>query len=666
MSQTSTILGLLICVLFLLSYSTVHAANEEKALVKVSLQTKVGLLLDNVPSDLLDSVVQKYKTIGSKYWEDRAKRHYKFTWYYMEWRMYMDDTRHQIAFTPEDTWIFQLLDDEPTKETIVSDGHTHTYLTMNYKFLTYILTNNESITISEPDLATIPSSHVDQITIPLDPDFILQRTGYSCMDEAEFPPYAVDTQNAWTFYDFTTVAEDEPSANDTDMYHFHYTHWPETDCSEELAIQVGYITVDYTLNRIEWDEDIASIFRRGTVVKDGKGADLEVIQSALNTNRIEYKYFDSSSCALNEGCIKKKGWRRVLKFSAATMNSGSNAIHVGSIEDDFVSSMINHNVYEWSGCHKHYHFQFYANYTVQSEDGIKLGDKQAWCLESVNRNYNNEDTDINTPYWKCGYQGIQVGWSDEYIAGIECQWLDITPADADVADQKGKFVNLGFAANPKGFLCEGKPQLDSNGMYKFESSPFLTQISKKPMDKPLCDYREDYEKNNEATTYYYVPPYGSFINEACSSELMGPLRDCGWASLGTVKCSPGETVSLKAKIDIHESERTNAQVIRVCDYSHALMTGVACSYVSNLASAVVVDEASFTFTCPEPIEGNDVEVGGVVSIYNAPYLSSGLTQDIEIAGLIRNPTAQVNGQASLAPSFLLLAVLSFIVLVFIL
>jgi hypothetical protein len=329
---------------------------------------------------------------------------------------------------------------------------------------------------------------------------------------------------------------------------------------------------------------------------------------------------------VNESCILAPGWRRLLKFDAATINYGSDPVHIGNITGSSFSQMAAHNVYEWSPCHMHYHFQFYANYTY----GLSLGRKQGWCMESIVRTFNNEFTPLNTDYWKCGYQGIYQGWGDEYIAGIECQWIDIT----DVVGEK--IDNLGFQANPAGFLCEGIPVVDSTGNFIFDPSPYKTQIKQLPVDKPRCNYRPGYDTNNYASTYYFIPPSGSMINDVCSYEQLGEKRDCGWVYVGIGRCTPGQTVNLDiSQVQKVESSQ-DSQVVRVCDYSRKIGAATACVYVSasRLGDAIVTGTKTFvSFTCPSGPQlfdqwGNmytvqdSEEPGGYFSVYSAPYASS--------------------------------------------
>jgi hypothetical protein len=72
-------------------------------------------------------------------------------------------------------------------------------------------------------------------------------------------------------------------------------------------------------------------------------------------------------------------------------------------------------------------------------------------------------------------------------------------------------------------------------------------------------------------------------------------------------------------VTLHCATRNDkpAQVVRVCETSSVLGTGVACVYRESLANAIVTDEETpVTFTCPEARDA--AEPGGHVSLYVAP------------------------------------------------
>jgi hypothetical protein len=81
------------------------------------------------------------------------------------------------------------------------------------------------------------------------------------------------------------------------------------------------------------------------------------------------------------------------------------------------------DLFHFSECHGHYHFDGYANYQLVDGVGtpVALGHKQAFCLIDLTdwSNWDNWNYD-------CGNQGISVGMGDIYGAGLDCQFIDVT------------------------------------------------------------------------------------------------------------------------------------------------------------------------------------------------------------------------------------------------
>src|SRR4029453_15071506 len=84
---------------------------------------------------------------------------------------------------------------------------------------------------------------------------------------------------------------------------------------------------------------------------------------------------------------------------------------------------------------------------------------------------NNENSPTWSPYNDCAFQGISEGWGDQYNAGIECQWLDLTTVDTSAG---AVTQPLGFRSNPDGFLCEGDPIVGGDGLPLWEPTAFTT------------------------------------------------------------------------------------------------------------------------------------------------------------------------------------------------
>src|SRR5262249_12675121 len=130
--------------------------------------------------------------------------------------------------------------------------------------------------------------------------------------------------------------------------------------------------------------------------------------------------FGDASCAIVEGCVGGPGTRRLLRFSAGTVNQGQGELHPppASLRPD---------LFEYSSCHGHYHFSGFASYELVDGQGrlVTRGRKQAYCMEDSHQERFGPKVACE-PLYTCDNQGIQSGWSDVYGNDLDCQWIDIT------------------------------------------------------------------------------------------------------------------------------------------------------------------------------------------------------------------------------------------------
>jgi hypothetical protein len=132
--------------------------------------------------------------------------------------------------------------------------------------------------------------------------------------------------------------------------------------------------------------------------------------------------FAPTDCAIIEGCIQTPGTRKLLRFDTATENIGNADLTVGDPTQNAC--------FVFSACHEHYHFKGVAEYTLYQADGVTVaavGHKQGFCLEDIEPipSLNPPPATPASPY-DCNNQGLHVGYEDDYPAGVDCQWVDIT------------------------------------------------------------------------------------------------------------------------------------------------------------------------------------------------------------------------------------------------
>jgi hypothetical protein len=126
---------------------------------------------------------------------------------------------------------------------------------------------------------------------------------------------------------------------------------------------------------------------------------------------------EAGICEVQEECLANFGNRKVLRFDVRVRNTGITDLVLGNPDAsaDFV----------YSPCHAHYHFNGFASYRLLDDAGTSVveGRKQAFCARD------SERFDLNAlpqPYYDCVYQGISVGWDDDYPGSLPCQWVDVT------------------------------------------------------------------------------------------------------------------------------------------------------------------------------------------------------------------------------------------------
>ena len=586
--------------------------GPEGALIAISLDSRVGVLLDELPVELRDDAAERVLAEGDAFWQQRARAQVQLSSYRLVFRnFYYDEEegRGQLPLPPSELWQIEL-DAEPERVSV--EGHD--LVVRGYTLASTLLTDEASAGASDPALAEVGGAWEEPFVFPLDPELLLQRTGYACMDEAEFPPNSVDGENVATFYDH----ECEAGENEC-----HVTEVPDEDCVEALDRAVGSIGTAVRFERLEWDDELADEVRTGDLT-DTDEPDVRVMAEGLDVERVIYRYIDENSCALAEGCVGGTGWRRLLQFDASVHNVGGAALDIGDVDyylEGGGTPLADHNIFEYSDCHEHYHFSYYGDFLFGSGDE-QSGNKQAFCLQSTSRYSNNEYSPLVHPYGACDFQGIQAGWGDDYGAGIECQWIDVTDVDVSAGDAQG---DLTFIFNPEAFLCEGTPVLDDEGNPTWEETEFET-VHGDPVDRAVCDFVEGWDDNNREQKSLDVTR-GGLISSDCARGQFGPLRDCGFSegagSLRTVACPPGERIT----VDCSVPSEAAPSVIRVCEYSEVLGMGTACVLRDALRNEILLT-GTFELDVECPAARSDSEPGGTVALYTAP-LFTGDAVDIE-------------------------------------
>jgi hypothetical protein len=475
---------------------------------------------------------------------------------------------------------------------------------VDYTFNSVIVTDSVSPGLVDPNLPVIGGSTSEKIDLPADPELLLERTGYACMDENEFPAGSVFEENTWYFYDDTCTTN--PSASGC-----HVTVQPTQTCRAALVNGPGRVPTTLTFTRIPYDSTTAGEYRVGQVnsaaISAGSAADLSVVESGMTDERdFAWRFFAPGSCELGEGVIGQYGWRRLLMFSAIVQNDGTAALDLGDPADP-ANPYVQSNVFAFSQCHQHYHFSHYGVFTYTVPGQVSMGSKRAFCLEDTNRYHNDESTPLTASHQTCHNQGIGAGWGDEYNFGIPGQWVDVTGMNTSVAGNQ-----LTFSSNPDQFLCEGVlPHSPPIFGQDFTITSFINEQNLQPEFRANCSFLPSWNSRN-SDAVPVTSPGGSFVTDPCTRGQIGPKRNCGFTAGSTatvttpatdtpVACASATASAPAQQVNLSCSVGAGAQpaVVRICEVSGQSKTGVACTFADAVANVIVgTTPTPVQFSCP--------------------------------------------------------------------
>jgi hypothetical protein len=597
----------------------------EGALIAVEMDSTVGILLNDIPESEREAAAAALLDQSDDDWLALATRQLQLTSYRLDFRNYIYAGKGQLPLPPRELWQLELTS-QPRREMV----GVHDYVLIDYRFTSTLLSDAESPAQAEPALAAEGGVWNEPFILPLDPNLLFQRTGNACLNEAGFPPDSYDSENAWIFYDFDCTPDSTGAAG------CHRTVRPALSCRQALANRVSTVDTAVRFERLPWDDDLADSVRIGEVTT-ADYPDLKVFGDDLEDHRLEYIYFSPNACGVLEGCVSAPGWRRVLRFAATIHNVGGDALHIGPV----VSQDLANNVFVYDSCHDHYHYEGFGDFYLGDADNAA---KQAFCIESTSRFSNNEFSPLVHNY-TCTFQGIEVGWVDEYGAGLDCQWLDVTDvidSEAETATSTSSVqavtLPLGLHVNADRFLCEGEPATDEEGNRLWEPTGRFTERGA-PINRPACNFFDGWDENNIEERPVTIPPTGSFVTQPCLHGQIGPLRNCGFTELPFpifipeevddedeeeqetavvgFPCTPGQRVTLSCELP----NSAPAQTLRICETSVGLQVGTACLLQNALANQVFTSQGGeISFTCPLPRDEN--EPGGGYALYVSPLLGS--------------------------------------------
>jgi len=597
-------------------------------IVQVDTSGTIGVLLEDFPVSTQSSIISSLTTMNDTFWENRVKKQILLVQYRLTFRSTFYPGKKQLMLPLSNAWTIEFTS-SPTVQTI--EGHQH--VARDFTLRTYIIGSTGTAAIADDALSTVGGIVFENYTLPVDPQLLMQRTGYACMDENLFPHGSLDPESPHIYFDDSCTAgePDILNANTSCLYGCHCTQGADLDCSAAISTYIGTSETALMFTRLPWNETLAQeieALNEYQIREDADGADLEGMRTGVEHNWIVYRYFTSNTCEADE-CLSGIGWRRLLIFDTLDLNIGNTDINMGEInyvagDQSSFNSTLYHNLYYWDECHHHPHFAGYANYSFSGT----LAYKQGFCIQDVVRVINTREVGIAGTFDTCGYQGVSSGWADEYNGGIPCQWVDIT----DIDTSSGPFTSGGLEVytNPREWICEGTVNKDADGNDLFVPTGEVTDSppydnAGESIDKWSCNTMTGAIGNDDDIVPMTLPVSGEgLLTSECidDGQVFGPKRDCEFAQVSAlVSCTANTTVSLTCT-----NSGTQAQVVRFCESSIALQAGTACRYMDDftLNNTVVLGSggtAPVTFTCPAARDAT--EVGGKYSVYGGLLYNNG-------------------------------------------
>ncbi len=143
------------------------------------------------------------------------------------------------------------------------------------------------------------------------------------------------------------------------------------------------------------------------------GPDLE-IDSASFVSSLALTSTTASTCDVAEGCVLGYGTRYVLRFTSRINNIRTLDFYIGN-------SSTQPGMFNLNNCHGHPHYEGYGDYRLfdMNNNMVPAGHKNGYCVIDVG-------CFSGTGQYGCSNMGISAGCYDQYGAGTQCQWIDIT------------------------------------------------------------------------------------------------------------------------------------------------------------------------------------------------------------------------------------------------
>jgi hypothetical protein len=133
---------------------------------------------------------------------------------------------------------------------------------------------------------------------------------------------------------------------------------------------------------------------------------------------MHWRDFDTTSCAIGEGCVFQKGSRLLFRFDTNVINMGT-ADYIAPSPFDRPDLLI------YAECHQHYHEDGFAFYylTFPDNNTVALQSlKRSYCVVTSGV-YQTGPKNPCSSNGTCDSQKLEPGNFDSYTSDLDCQWL---------------------------------------------------------------------------------------------------------------------------------------------------------------------------------------------------------------------------------------------------
>lgn len=219
--------------------------------------------------------------------------------------------------------------------------------------------------------------------------------------------------------------------------------------------------------------------------------DLIVDQGRLLQNWVvRIEDLPSTFCSVQEGGVTP-GERKLLRFTVSTPNIGDADLNLG---DPNAHVAAGDGLYEYSTCHRHFHFRHYTLYELidPATQYVWRAAKRGFCMIDVEK-YQPYPGPANNDrnFLSCGApatatspaipgnQGISRGWADTYVWKLGGQYFVLDGGDGQPPVPPGDYI-IRVTVNPPFIAQAGEPcpYTDDNGFcHQLPESNYNNNVS---------------------------------------------------------------------------------------------------------------------------------------------------------------------------------------------